>query len=60
MSDRKEKDEARQNGGGLSPAMTAVFIGFLIGILIYSAAKSSRGLVTLIPLFLLYLMLKKK
>lgn len=60
MSDLKEKDEARQGGAGLSPVMTAVFIGFLIGILVYSAAKNTWGLVTLIPLFLLYLLLKKK
>ncbi len=60
MSDRKEKDKARQDGAGLSPTMTAVFIGFLIGILVYSAAKNTWGLVTLIPLFLLYLLLKKK
>ncbi len=60
MDDPNGKDEARQDGAGLSPAMTAVFIGFLIGTLIYSAAKSTWGLVTLIPLFLLYLMLKKK
>ena len=33
----------------MSPALTAVFNGFLIGILVYSAAKHFWGLVTLIP-----------
>lgn len=32
----------------------AVLIGFLIGIVIYSVAKNTWGLVTLIPLFLIY------
>lgn len=38
----------------LSPIYNAVFIGFLAGILIFSFTKSSLGLVTLIPLFLIY------
>jgi hypothetical protein len=42
-----------------SPLIDAFFIGFLVGILIYSAAANSWGLVTLIPLFLIYLLLKK-
>jgi len=32
----------------------AVFIGFLIGIIIYSAANNSLGFFTLIPLFLIF------
>jgi hypothetical protein len=32
----------------------AVFIGFLFGIIFYSAMKNSLGLFTLIPLFLAY------
>ncbi|MDA3944292.1 MAG: FUSC family protein [Bacteroidetes bacterium] len=32
----------------------ALFIGFLIGIVIYSIAKNSWGFLTLIPLFLAY------
>lgn len=32
----------------------AVLIGFLIGILIYSAASNGFGLLMLIPLFLIY------
>ena len=34
--------------------MNAVFIGFLIGIIIYSVVKNSWGFLTLIPLFLIY------
>ena len=42
-----------------SPIIDAFFIGFLAGILIYSAAANTWGLVSLIPLFLIYLLLKK-
>ena len=42
-----------------SPVIDAFFIGFLVGILIYSAAKNTWGLVTLLPLYLIYLFLKK-
>lgn len=42
-----------------SPIIDAFFIGFLVGILIYSAAASTWGLVTLIPLYLIYIFLKK-
>lgn len=37
--------------------MNAVFIGFLAGIIMYSVMKSTWGLVTLIPLFLIYKLL---
>lgn len=42
-----------------SPLIDAFFIGFLVGILIYSAAANGWGFVMLIPLFLIYLFLKK-
>ena len=42
-----------------SPIMDAFFIGFLVGILIYGAAANSWGFTALIPLFLIYLFLKK-
>lgn len=42
-----------------SPLIDAFFIGFLIGIIIYSIAANTWGLLTLIPLFLIYLFLKK-
>jgi hypothetical protein len=42
-----------------SPLIDAFFIGFLIGILIYGAAANAWGFVTLIPLYLIYVFLKK-
>ncbi|MCB0795507.1 MAG: hypothetical protein KDB88_12285 [Flavobacteriales bacterium] len=37
----------------------ALFIGFLVGIVIYSVVKDTVGLVTLVPLFLIYRMFGK-
>jgi len=34
----------------------ALFIGFLAGVIIYSVAKSSWGMLTLIPLYFIYKM----
>lgn len=42
-----------------SPMIDAFFIGFLAGIILYSLAANAWGLVTLLPLFLIYLFLKK-
>lgn len=42
-----------------SPLFDAFFIGFLGGIVIFSVVVSSWGLVTIIPLYLIYLFLKK-
>lgn len=42
-----------------SPVFDAFFIGALVGIIIFSVAVSSWGLVTLVPLFLIHLFLKK-
>jgi hypothetical protein len=42
-----------------SPIIDAFFIGFLIGIIIYGVAANAWGFLTLIPLFLIYLFLKK-
>lgn len=42
-----------------SPIIDAFFIGFLAGIIIFSVAANSWGLVTLVPLFLIYILLKK-
>ncbi|PQJ74379.1 FUSC family protein [Polaribacter gangjinensis] len=42
-----------------SPIFDAFFIGFMIGIIIFSVSKNSWGLVTLIPVFLIYIFLKK-
>jgi hypothetical protein len=60
MQKRSNHDRDRRAGKPpVSPVTNAVFIGFLVGILIYSAAKNTWGLVTLIPLYLLYRLLKK-
>lgn len=42
-----------------SPLIDAFFIGFLVGILIYSAVVNSWGLVSLVPLLLVRAFLKK-
>jgi hypothetical protein len=42
-----------------NPIFDAFFIGFLIGIMIFGAAASAWGFTFLIPLFLIYLFLKK-
>lgn len=44
---------------GLSPpVLNALAIGFLIGIVIYSAAANTLGFLTLIPLYFAYRLLK--
>ena len=42
-----------------SPIVDAFFIGFLVGIIIYSLVANSWGFLTLIPLFIVYRLLKK-
>lgn len=42
-----------------SPIFDAFFIGLLIGIVAFGVAVSAWGFVVLIPLFLIYLFLKK-
>ncbi len=42
-----------------SPVIDAFFIGFLVGIIIFSVAANHWGFITLIPVFLIYLFLKK-
>lgn len=37
-----------------NPITIAVLIGFMVGVIIYSIAKNSWGIVTLIPIFLIY------
>lgn len=53
----KELLEAVENNKP-SPIIDAFFIGFLVGILIYGAIKTA-GFILLLPLFLIYLFLKK-
>ncbi len=57
LSDKELLEVAEKNKP--SPLIDAFFIGFLIGIIIFSVATSSWGFFTLIPLFLIYLFLKK-
>ncbi len=42
-----------------SPMIDAYFIGFLMGILIYSAVANAWGFTTILPLYLIYIFLKK-
>lgn len=42
-----------------SPIFDAFFIGFLIGIIVFSVAANTWGLVTIIPLVIIYAFLKK-
>ena len=57
LSDKELLEAAKNNKP--SPIIDAFFIGFLVGIIIYSVAASTWGLVTLIPLVLIYAFLKK-
>jgi len=60
MSNQQEhKHSGMEDKKQSNKILNAILIGFLIGILIYSAAKNTWGLVTLIPLFLIYTLLKK-
>lgn len=42
-----------------SPITDAVLIGFLGGIILFSVVKNTWGLVTLLPLYFIYIFLKK-
>jgi len=57
LTDEELLEVARNNKP--SPFLDAFFIGFLIGIIIYSVAANSWGFITLIPLYLIYIFLKK-
>ena len=57
LSDQELLEAAKNNKP--SPIFDAFFIGFLVGIIIFSVAASTWGLVSIIPLFLIYLFLKK-
>lgn len=54
----KELLEAVKNNKP-SPIIDAFFIGFLVGVIIYSVVVNSWGFLTLIPLYLIYIFLKK-
>lgn len=57
LSDRKLLEEAERIQP--SPMVDSLFIGFLVGIVIFSVVVSTWGFLTVIPLFLVYLLLKK-
>lgn len=57
LSDQELLEVAKNNKP--SPIIDAFFIGFLVGIIIFSVAANTWGLVTLIPLFIIYVFLKK-
>lgn len=52
LTDQELLDEAQKKKS--NSIMNAFFIGFLIGIVIYSIVKNSLGFFTLIPLFFVY------
>lgn len=57
LSDEELIEYAKQNKP--SPIIDAFFIGFLIGIILFGVFSNSLGFLSLIPLFLIYLFLKK-
>ena len=57
LTDQELLEAAKNNKP--SPMIDAFFIGFLVGIIIFSVAASTWGLVTLLPLVLIYILLKK-
>ena len=42
-----------------SAILHAMLIGFMVGVIIYSVAKNTWGLLTLIPLFFIYRLTRK-
>lgn len=56
---QKQMDEKPEEKGKPSPVVDAVFIGFLGGIVVYSALANTWGFLTLIPLAMIYVLLKK-
>lgn len=57
LSDAELQEAAKNNKP--SPIIDAFFIGFLVGIVIYSVVANAWGFITLLPLFLIYVFLKK-
>lgn len=52
LTDQELLEEARKMRS--FSIANALFIGFLLGIIVYSIAKNSWGMLTLIPLYLIY------
>ncbi len=57
LTDKELQDEAKKIKP--SPLVDAFFIGFLAGIIIYSVVVNTWGFLSLIPLYFIYLLLKK-
>lgn len=57
LTDQELLEVAKDNKP--SPIIDAFFIGFLVGIIIYSVVVNGWGALTLIPLYLIYRFLKK-
>lgn len=57
LTDKELLEMAKNNKP--SPIIDAFFIGFLVGIIIYGAAANAWGFIILLPLFLIYILLKK-
>ena len=57
LTDKELLDEAKKIKP--SPVFDAFFIGFLIGIIIFGVAANAWGFTLLIPLFLIYVFVKK-
>ncbi|MEM1080314.1 MAG: FUSC family protein [Pseudomonadota bacterium] len=57
LSDKELRDRARQMQS--SSRWHALMIGFMVGIIIFSVAYNTVGLVTLIPLFFIFRVLHK-
>jgi hypothetical protein len=55
LTDQELLEEAKKMKS--ASIINAVFIGFLIGIVVFSIAKNSLGFLTLIPLFFAYRLL---
>ena len=57
LTDKELLEVASQNKP--SPIVDAFFIGFLAGIIIFGVVVNAWGVLTLIPLFMIYLFLQK-
>ena len=57
LSDEELLNVAKNNTP--SPMFDAFFIGFLAGIIVFSVVVNAWGIATLLPLYLIYLFLKK-
>ena len=57
LSNQQSQNTAQKKKN--NAVINALIIGFLIGIIIYSAVNNSIGFLTLIPLFFIYKMVNK-